>query len=171
MYALDTNIIVRYIVQDNKEQARKATCVIEGLTADDRVFISCIVLCEVFWVLRTTYKIPREECAKTLKRIISVASFDIEYMECSAKALKNYEKGQADFSDYLLQEIARHQGYDVVLTFDTKAQRGARFPAAIRTGLYSSILRIRFTRRNNSAPLLHDQLIDVKSIILKVSLC
>jgi len=127
MYALDTNVIVRYIIQDNIEQARKAASVIEGLTADERAFISCIVLCEVFWVLRTTYKIPREECAKTLKRIISVASFDIEHMECCAKALKNYEKGQADFSDYLLQEIARHQGYDLVLTFDAKAQREPGF--------------------------------------------
>jgi predicted nucleic-acid-binding protein len=127
MYALDTNVLVRYIVQDDKEQAQKAARVIEQLTSEERAFISCIVLCEVHWVLRTTYKISKEERLKTLKKIISVASFDIERIECCTKALKNYENGQADFSDYLIQEIARNQGYDVVLTFDVKAQREPGF--------------------------------------------
>jgi predicted nucleic-acid-binding protein len=127
MYALDTNVLVRYIVQDNKEQAQKAADAIERLTSEERGFISCIVLCEVNWVLRTAYKIPKEERLKTLKRIISVASFDIERIECCTKALKHYEKGQADFSDYLIQEIAKHQGYDIVLTFDAKAQKDSGF--------------------------------------------
>ena len=51
MYALDTNILVRYIVQDDKEQAQKAVHAIERLTSEERGFISCIVLCEVNWVL------------------------------------------------------------------------------------------------------------------------
>jgi len=127
MVALDTNVLVRYIVQDNKEQAQKAACVIERLTSEDRAFISCIVLCEINWVLRTTYKISKEECLKTLKKIISVASFDIERIECCTRALKRYENGQADFSDYLIQEIARHEGYEVVLTFDARAQKDSGF--------------------------------------------
>ncbi len=127
MYALDTNVLVRYIVQDDKEQAQKAGRAIERLTSEERGFISCIVLCEVNWVLRTTYKIPKEERLKTLKRIISVASFEIDRMECCTRALKLYEKGQADFSDYLILEIAKHQGYDIVLTFDAKAQKDLGF--------------------------------------------
>lgn len=97
MIALDTNVLVRYIVQDNREQAQKADSVIERLTSEERAFISCIVLCEVNWVLSTTYKISRVERLKTLKKIISVASFDIERIDCCTHALKRYEHGQADF--------------------------------------------------------------------------
>ncbi len=127
MYALDTNILVRYIVQDDEEQAQKATHAIECLTSNDPAFISCVVLCEVHWVLKTAYKIAKEGRLAALKKILSVAAFDIERLECCIKALKHYEKGQADFSDYLIQEIARQEGYDVVLTFDAKAQHDSGF--------------------------------------------
>ena len=127
MHALDTNVLVRYIVQDDKDQAQKAAHVIERLTSEAPAFISGIVLCEVNWVLKTAYKISKEECLATLKRIVSVASFDIERLECCIKALKRYEKGQADFSDYLIQEIAKHEGYDTVLSFDTKALKDSGF--------------------------------------------
>lgn len=127
MYALDTNVLVRYIVQDDKHQAQQAAYAIERLTPDDPAFISCIVLCEVHWVLKTAYKIAKEERLTALKKVLSVAAFDIERLECCTKALKQYEKGQADFSDYLIQEIAREEGYDIVLTFDVKAQQDSGF--------------------------------------------
>ena len=54
-YAIDTNVLTRYIVEDNPEQAQKATEVIEQLTTEKQGFISCIVLCELNWVLKTAY--------------------------------------------------------------------------------------------------------------------
>jgi len=127
MYALDTNVLIRYLVQDDKEQAEKAAYYIERLTLGVRAFISCIVLCEVNWVLKTAYKISKDARIATLKKILSIAAFDIEHTPCCAKALKHYEKGQADFSDYLIQEIARVNGYATLLTFDEKAQRNPGF--------------------------------------------
>jgi predicted nucleic-acid-binding protein len=129
MYALDTNVLVRYIVQDDDatEQVQKATQAIERLVIDDPAFISCIVLCEMNWVLRTAYKISKEGRIAALRKILSVAAFHIERLECCTKALKRYEKGKADFSDYLIQEIARQEGYDTVLTFDTEAQQDTGF--------------------------------------------
>jgi len=127
MYALDTNVLVRYIVQDDKEQAQKAARAIERLTSEDRAFIPCIVLCEVNRVLKTAYKVSKEERLAALKKIISVAAFDVERLECCTKALKSYEKGHADFSDYLIREIAQYEGYDTVLTFDEKAQKDSGF--------------------------------------------
>jgi predicted nucleic-acid-binding protein len=127
MVALDTNILVRYIVQDDKKQAQKATHAIEQCTSEKRAFIACIVLCEINWVLKTAYKISKQERLTTLKKILSVSAFDIERLECCTKALKHYEKGQADFSDYLIQETARHEGYNTVLTFDTTAQKERGF--------------------------------------------
>jgi predicted nucleic-acid-binding protein len=127
MLALDTNVLVRYIVQDDKAQAAQATRAIELLTSDSPAFISCIVLCELNWVLKTVYKISKESCITTLRKILSIAVFEVERPECCAKALRTYEKGMADFSDYLIYEIAKNEGYERVLTFDAKALKSEGF--------------------------------------------
>jgi len=127
MIALDTNVLVRYIVRDDKVQTRKADKIIEHLTVDVPAFISCIVLCELNWVLKTAYKIPKADCIKTLGNIFSIAVFDVERQgECLA-ALREYHKGAADFSDYLIQNIAAKEGYDTVITFDKKALKSPSF--------------------------------------------
>ncbi len=127
MVALDTNILVRYIMQDDKTQSKKATQMIEGLTSDSPAFISCIVLCEFNWVLKSFYKIPKTDRLETLQSIVAVSVFDIERLGACMKALKLCEAGQADFSDYIIQQIAAQEGYDTVLTFDKKAQKSAGF--------------------------------------------
>jgi predicted nucleic-acid-binding protein len=127
MIALDTNVLVRYIVQDDPAQAKKATKIIEDLTVASPAFISCIVLCEINWVLQTAYKIPKKNRFEALQGILSVAVFDVERLGSCLKALKLYEGGSADFSDYLIQQIAGQAGYDTVLSFDKKALKHAGF--------------------------------------------
>ncbi len=127
MIALDTNVLVRYIIRDDKAQTRKASLAIDGLTTDAPAFISCIVLCEINWVLKTAYKVAKPDCIDALGRILSVAVFDIENLGACLAALKLYEAGQADFSDYLLQKIAQQEGYMTVLTFDKKALKDIGF--------------------------------------------
>ncbi len=90
-------------------------------------FISCIVLCEISWVLKSVYKISKKDRIKTLQNILSVAVFNIEQIECCLKALKLYEAGTADFSDYLIQQIAWMQGYKTVLTFEKNALKTSGF--------------------------------------------
>ena len=126
-FALDTNILVRYIVQDDKRQSAKATTFIEALTPDTPAFISCIVLCEINWVLKTAYKFSKPDCAEALNRIMSVAVFDIENLEACLAALQRFRAGQADFSDYLIGQIAKKKGYGTVLTFDKKALKSPSF--------------------------------------------
>ncbi|MDH5723723.1 MAG: type II toxin-antitoxin system VapC family toxin [Alphaproteobacteria bacterium] len=127
MFALDTNILVRYIVQDDKAQARKAAKIIEGLSADNPAFISCIVLCEINWVLKSAYKTVKQERLEVLQNLLSIPVFDIEQLESCMRALKCYQSGKADFSDYLIQDIGRAHGYDMVLTFDKNAQKSQGF--------------------------------------------
>ncbi len=126
-FALDTNILVRYIVQDDKRQSPKATSIVENLTAKAPAFISCIVLCEVNWVLKTAYKFSKADCGEVLNRIMSVAVFDIENLEACLVALQRFRSGQADFSDYLIRQIAKEKGYDTLLTFDKKALKSTGF--------------------------------------------
>ncbi len=127
MIALDTNVLIRYLVQDDKTQAQKANRLIEALTPDTPAFISCIVLCEVNWVLESAYKIKKKERLEALRGIVSVAVFAMEHLDACLKALKLTESGPADFSDYLISQIAQQEGYETVLTFDKKALRCAGF--------------------------------------------
>lgn len=127
MNALDTNVIIRYLVQDDKKQAKKATKFIENLTTDNPGFISCIALCEVNWVLKTTYKISKTQRITILQNIISIANFDIEHLDSCLKALRNYKIGKADFSDYLIQSIAEFNGYNTTITFDKNALQNTGF--------------------------------------------
>jgi predicted nucleic-acid-binding protein len=127
MVALDTNVLVRYIVQDDVAQARQASKAIEDLTISSPAFISCIVLCEINWVLKTAYKTSKAGRIEALKNIISIAVFDVENIGACVLSLKQYETGPADFSDYLIGAIAKQEGYNTVLTFDKKALKSAGF--------------------------------------------
>jgi|688.fasta_scaffold688200_2 predicted nucleic-acid-binding protein len=127
MLALDTNVLVRYLVQDDAVQSAKAAQAIEALTPNHPGFISCIVLCEVNWVLKTAYKLGKKERIEILQRILSVSVFEIERLACCAKALRRYGQELADFSDYLIHEIAKEAGYPTVLTFDANAQKSEGF--------------------------------------------
>ncbi len=129
MIALDTNILVRYIVQDDKEQAAHAAQVIEQCTPQHPAFISCITLCEFHWVLAATYGVSKSDRMKTLDTILSIASFEIEQITCCIKALNAYRDGRADFSDYLIREIAQAHGFDKVITFDRNALKSEGFHA------------------------------------------
>jgi predicted nucleic-acid-binding protein len=131
MYAIDTNVLIRYIVEDHPEQTREATEAIEQLTPEKQGFISCIVLCELNWVLKTAYKISKSERVATLQKILSIPVFEIEQLDCCLKALRSYEKGPADFSDYLIQQIGERHGYRILLTFDQKASRETGFQSVL----------------------------------------
>ncbi len=130
MYAIDTNVLIRYIIEDDPEQAQKAAEAIEQLTTETQGFISCIVLCELNWVLKTAYKISKGERVATLQKVLSVPVFEIEQLDCCLKALRRYEKGKADFSDYLIQQIGEKHGYEILLTFDQKASKETGFQCA-----------------------------------------
>lgn len=131
MYAIDTNVLIRYIVEDNPEQTQKATEVIEQLTPEKQGFISCVVLCELNWVLKTAYKVSKSERVATLQKILSVPVFEVEQLNCCLKALRSYEQGKADFSDYLIQQISETYGYKILLTFDQKASRETGFQSIL----------------------------------------
>lgn len=127
MIGLDTNVIVRYLTQDDRRQAMRASAAIEGLTAQSPAFISCIVLCEVNWVLQTAYGLSKVEIIAILEQMLAMAVFEIERADLCRKALKLYEDGKADFSDYLILRTAEAEGCSHVLTFDKNALKTEGF--------------------------------------------
>ncbi|UYP67596.1 type II toxin-antitoxin system VapC family toxin [Thalassobacter stenotrophicus] len=123
MIALDTNVLVRFLVQDDPEQAELATRVIEQLTDDARGFVSREVLIELVWVLERAYKLSRAEIAVALDGLLSATELDIEGSDEVAPALELYRNDGFGFADLMIAAAARRAGATEMVTFDRQAAR------------------------------------------------
>lgn len=131
MIGLDTNVIVRYLVQDDPVQAEIATRIFENrLSANARGFVSAVTLCEVVWVLKRGYKRPKPELCSVIHALLEADELEIEHRDLVWRALSAYQSGAADFSDYLIGERARVAGAKTTLTFDGAAATSGLFTLA-----------------------------------------
>lgn len=119
MIALDTNVLVRYLVADDAAQASQAKAFIEG-AADrgERLFIGHIVLCELAWVLAAAYDLPRDELVAVIADVIRTSHFHVEAPDLAGSALHRFQRGAADFADYLIAERASAAGCESLASFD-----------------------------------------------------
>lgn len=130
MIGLDTNVLVRYLMEDDEEQARRAEALIEG--AADRgepMFVSQVVLCEMTWVLATVFRLPKAALVEALTDVVRTTQFVIEAPDLASRALQRFEQGRADFADYVIAERATEAGCDRVATFDGKLLKEEGFTA------------------------------------------
>ena len=119
MTGLDTNILVRYLTQDEPAQAKKASAIIEeAATKGEKLLIHPVVLCELVWVLETAYDYGRREVATTLDRILRTAQFEVSDKETVWSAWADYRAGKADFADYLIGRANGRLGATHTVTFD-----------------------------------------------------
>lgn len=125
MIGLDTNVILRYIMQDDPVQARQATALIESLTADEPGFIPLIVLVEMVWVLFSAYRLNRHQVAQVLEQLAQLKEIRLDSTDLVLKALRIFKAGSADFSDCLIERIAANQGCQKTVTFDIAAAKSA----------------------------------------------
>jgi predicted nucleic-acid-binding protein len=121
---LDTNVLVRYIVQDDKEQAKAASAFIRKVSmAGETCFINCIVLCELVWVLESAYDFPRKEIVDVCDKILRIKQFEIEDRDIVHSALHAYRKRKGDFADYLICMVNHAHGCDKTVTFDQSLKK------------------------------------------------
>jgi len=119
MIGLDTNILVRYLTQDDPDQSRKATNEIEkGLSAEYMFFIADIVMCELVWVLETAYRHDRREIVPVLENILRTKQFQFENKDLLWKSLAQYRNKAGDFADHLIGQTGHKAGCCETLTFD-----------------------------------------------------
>ena len=118
MLAFDSNYLIRHLVQDHLKQARIVREAIETeVTAGHSILIPDIVLCESLWVLRGNYGAPRTDLVRTLRVLEAEPIFSFEDSTRIKRAIDAFESGKADFADYLIVEISRVSGRQL-LTFD-----------------------------------------------------
>ena len=124
MIGLDTNVLVRYLVQDDPGQSRKATQVIaKQCTRDDPGFINRIVLCELVWVLESAYGYSKDAIVPVLEKLLRTSQLKIEDTQAAWTAFRSYQKGKADFADCLLGTTNRFNGCHETVTFDHAASK------------------------------------------------
>jgi predicted nucleic-acid-binding protein len=128
MIAIDTNVLLRYLLADDSIQTPRAIRLIEEATErGEPVLISQIVLCETEWVLDTTYGASRREIYGILKRLLGSEPFVVEEAERAGVCLEIYRERQGDLSDFLLGAAGRASGATTTFTFDRKLRREPDF--------------------------------------------
>lgn len=124
MIGLDTNILVRYLAQDDPIQSAKAATIFEQrLTAKTPGFVSVVVMVEVVWVLDRAYGLTTQEIAATVQRLLQVEVLRIEAEQHVFAAMIALKQGHASFADVLIAELAARAGCTCTLTFDRRASR------------------------------------------------
>lgn len=128
MKGIDTNVLVRYIVQDDPEQSKLATRFIEReCTVDSPAFINGLVICELVWVLESAYEYGRIEIASVIEQVLRTREFHIHEPELLWQALWGYQHKGADFADHFIASINVHNGCKYTATFDNKAAKSEHF--------------------------------------------
>lgn len=124
MIGLDTNVLVRYVTQDDPEQSARATTLVEGLSEGDPAFVATVVLVELHWVLRRAYGVGREEADRVVATLAQTRELRMEDPDVVRAALRRAGEG-AELPDAVIAETGARAGCTAVLTFDAKASRRA----------------------------------------------
>ena len=128
MTGLDTNLLVRYLTQDDPLQAETATRVIEEKAEQDSAFfISSVVICELIWVLESAYRYAQDQVVPVLEQLLRTRQFRFEDKDLLWQSLADYRMGKADFADYLIGRTGARAGCDRTFTFDRGLRDTPRF--------------------------------------------
>jgi predicted nucleic-acid-binding protein len=128
MIGIDTNALVRHLVQDDPVQSPKATELIEHkLTEENPGFISVVVMAETVWVLERSYAAPDYEIAAAIERILQTEVLVVENEQAVFAAMTALKQGDGSFADALIAMINVRVGCSRTLTFDRKALRLPHF--------------------------------------------
>ena len=117
---IDTNVLLRALLQDDPAQGPIAARVFRGLTPDAPGFITQVSLAETYWVLARAKRLPRATCLAAIRRLVETDVLEFDDGEGVVRALSLAEAG-ADFADALIQGAMELFGIDETVTFDRAA--------------------------------------------------
>jgi predicted nucleic-acid-binding protein len=125
MIGLDTNVLVRYVMQDDPKQSAKASQLIESLTPEVPGFVPLVALVELVWVLTSCYDLTREQVTQALSALVRAKEIVLDRAEQVSQALRIFSASGADFADCLIERTAAAAGCEKTMTFDRQAAKGA----------------------------------------------
>ena len=125
MIGLDTNILVRYFIQDDPEQTRLAVNLIDSLSPNEAGWIGMAIFMELDWVLNNLLKLKKDRVVEIFDTLLASRELVVENAETVRQALHLYRSYNSDFSDCLIAVSAKAAGCSRTVTFDRIAARDA----------------------------------------------
>jgi predicted nucleic-acid-binding protein len=124
MIGLDTNILVRYVVQDDPVQSAVAAELIESmLDTEEPGFVSVVVLAEFAWVLERTYGFSGSDIAAAIERVLQTDALVVQSEQAAFTAMTAAKRRHGSFADALIGALAAEAGCERTFTFDRRALR------------------------------------------------
>jgi len=121
MIGLDTNILVRYLTQDDAAQSAAAGKLMDSLSPESPGFLSLVVVVELVCVLQFSYGLKKHEIETVVDRLLRGKELVIERAEIVGQALRKFHSSRANFADCLIERCGRAAECSYVLTFDKHA--------------------------------------------------
>ena len=130
MKALDTNILVRFLVQDDKEQSQKVNQLLtQAEQSKQPLLVTSLVVLELIWVLDAVYDVSRNDIIHALNEILTMPAIEFESQGMIRDFVNSTQDNNFDLSDMLIAQSGFKQGCDVTITFDKKAAKFDLFQA------------------------------------------
>ncbi|WP_352826658.1 type II toxin-antitoxin system VapC family toxin [Mesorhizobium sp. M0159] len=120
---IDTNVLLRMVLNDDAEQQAKALAFGKSLSGDKLGFVSLIVLVEFSWSLLSRYRQPKEQILAEIQRLLKIKTLVFEDFDAIVIALERSNSSQVDFANALIAEHNRNFGCSHTVTFDQRTAR------------------------------------------------
>ncbi len=124
MKGIDTNILVRFLVGDDRIQTKKVYTLFKKAEAEKQeLLVPLLVVLELIWVLESVYNISREDILDAIRDLLLMPVLKFEHQSALQQFVHNAQGNTYDLADILIAHSAKAQGCDTVITFDKKASR------------------------------------------------
>ena len=124
MIGLDTNVLLRYLAQDDPAQSPRATEIVERrLTVQEPGFVSLVSVLEVVWVLKSLFKRSRQEIANDIEMLLAADTLEVQNEQEVYTAVVSLRNGIGTFEDALIGALGVWRGCAATLTFDEDAAK------------------------------------------------
>ncbi len=133
MQALDTNILVRLLIEDDPRQMAGTLSPVERAAREGQaLFVPLTVALELEWVLRSRYRFPKDVVLTTFSALLETQELEFQDEAALETALYLYRQHPADFAECLHLGCALAHGHAPLMTFDQSAAKvpGAQLLAA-----------------------------------------
>ncbi|MFW8599855.1 PIN domain-containing protein [Desulfobacterota bacterium M19] len=124
MKAIDTNILIRFLVGDDKQQTKKVYNIFKKTESDKKeLFIPLLVILELIWVLESVYEISRTDILDSISELLLMPILSFEHQTAVQQFSNEAQENKYDLSDLLIAHSAKEQGCETVITLDKKASK------------------------------------------------
>lgn len=124
MAALDTNVLVRWLVDDDRHQSARVLALFESMrSSGTRLFVPSTVVLELEWVLRSRYAFDKPTVLMTFTALLETQELDFQSEQALERALHLFRHGNADFADCLHSAQCSSADRAPMLSFDARAAR------------------------------------------------